>query len=403
MESARFAPSDDRSLDQVTSSRRLLEAARQWIDAIGPLAAHCLPIEGAGRPIGIGVRTNGGRLVRAWRLRAGDVDEVEVLPDDAHPFAYIDGWAGMWMGSPPAGPNWPWILLRDDIAAQSIAVLESELPLGGDSGVWHDELRYRQCRILAQEATIFHRPLGVHDLLARAEEALAAARPAVRTLFRFGRFDLADVQLQELAEWLRGLPQDCVERPVPAPDLDGRSGSGWVWDVYSDQRLLEYAAEVYGNACQAYDELARHTFGKFAWSLGLSAIAPVAIVGSVHPASEGVYPSPGIDYRQIPLDLMQAEVAGRSGVWISRNGRCALSLAERSEGYSPDRWDDHWRVVSTWIAAQRGATPFRRAVVGSSVLHTNQDRPASAIAAGWMFDDLKAFGLAQGTFPRLDH
>jgi hypothetical protein len=54
--------------------------------------------------------------------------------------------------------------------------------------------------------------------------------------------------------------------------------SSWVWDRYSPERLMEFEAEVYGHACEAYDEALTRTFSRLGWSMPSSALHPFGVI-----------------------------------------------------------------------------------------------------------------------------
>ena len=205
------------------------------------------------------------------------------------------------------------------------------------------------------------------------------------------------------AKWLRRYlgekPEGQLRRPLPTPDLPA-PGSGWVWSVYSQERLLEYAAELYSKACLAYEELATQTFQRFSWTLSLFSQRPISVLGvlDVRRGADGEGP-PGIKFRAVPTHLMERAIADSPFDWfLATTGRCALRLAGRQDkrGFEPDIGIGN-ETLKEWMQTARDSSPFVSFSTVDSLLETNHDRAASEIALSWLVDDLKAIGMFSGS------
>lgn len=379
---------------------RLLRSARSWIDAAGTLAPNVLPIDDGASPIRLGARMDGNRLSWAWSAECGVTDEVVILPPHVHPLTPSLDWRARQSGVLPAGRAWPWEILRDDVARQVLPLLESPQIPTADGGIWQHEARYRTARIVANVGSALHPPLEREGLLRRIVAFMERMGDNLtRSTLANGPGSIVGRQALDLYEWLSVQSFSHFERPAPAPDLDpidGRYASGF----YSDECLLRFVAEVFGNACLAYEELADSLFGAFGWSLGANACRPLGFVGALTLRSER-QTAPVLDYAQLPLELLQAEIRHEPRLVVSESGRAAISeqAPDDSQGLMWGRryWDD----TRAWMDAHLIESPFRSLHTGSAVVDLNGDRPASQVAAHWIWDDLKALSLASGTFPRL--
>jgi hypothetical protein len=394
-------------LDPSTSPGRLLRATRTWVDAIGNLAPGVFPVASPADPIRLGVRICGDALDHAWSMRPGPVDEVVALPDSVLPFAAPDSdWVGLHSGRPPQGTAWPWETRRDDIARNILRLLDGNLVLGPDGGVWQREARYRVARIVNRNGSVLHPPLDRESTIDILEDMLMQAGGDIhRVGFVINGRNVDGPQFADLHSWLESQTFAHFERPVPTPDkgFAPGSGAGWVSDVYSNEQLVRLTSEVYGNACLAYDEMADSWFASFGWSLGNNACRPFGVLGKIKfRKSERPGNVPVLDYVQVPMDILSEEIRSRADLTVSTNGRAGIVLP------NDDKHEEWWELPERWTRFRYWAdqhsveSPFWSLSWSSTVIECAHDRPASLQAATWMWNDLKRLNLTSGTFPQLN-
>ncbi|WP_157581480.1 hypothetical protein [Phycicoccus sp. Root563] len=383
---------------------RKLAATRAWVDSIGPLAVRCFPIDEPQTPIRLGLRiSQNGSQTWGWSTEGTATgDEVVALPADLTPFGPPKpGWARGTSGQPPTGSSWPWLAVQQDVRHLTLKILESDQLLGGDVGVWATELMYSWCRVILDERRFTHPPMDRKLLLAKVEQLLELVENPVTSSFAFGRHTIHGENLLALRDWLKIQSAEFIRRPVPAPDTPQSQASNFIWDVYSDQHLVKFAAETYGNACQAYGEVATHTFAKFGWSLGRCAYAPIGVLGTVT-RSRGTSFSdgPSVSYVQLPLEALE-DIPSSDGYVLSANGRAAIRWTDKE--YNQETYQHQSSLLQSWTDRRRRTTaPFGSLHWSNGVLHTNGDRLSSDIAANWLHSDLKSVSLSDGTFPQLN-
>jgi hypothetical protein len=398
---------DGMLLDPSTSPRRLLRATRTWVEAIGDLAPGVFPIASASDPIRLGVRVRGDTLYRAWSMRPGSVDDVVALPDSVAPYTVWSGdWVGLHAGVPPQSTAWPWETRRDDIANNILPMLEGNLVLGPDGGVWQHEARYGVARIVSGSRSVLHPPLDreatmgvLEDMLTRAGSDIHRARFAIN-----GR-TVGGLQVADLHSWLESQTFTYFERPVPTPDkgFAPGPGGGYVWDVYSNEHLVRFTSEVHGNACQAYDDMADTWFASFGWSLGMNACRPFGVLGKIRFLESGrLGHEPVLDYVEVPMDILSGEIRNRADLAVSTNGRAAIGLSDDDERVEWWELPERWTRLRDWADNHRIESPFWSLGGASTIIECVHDRPASLQAAHWMWNDLKRLNLTSGTFPQLN-
>lgn len=393
-------------IDPIGAPQRLLRATRTWIDATGELATKAYPIRDT-ESFTLGVRVSGNRVDVGWLIEESTQDRVLPLPDDVHPFVHNTGpWWPDRAGAIAEANEWPWILSQARIKREVLPLLNREPSLGPAAGVWCRESRYRALRRLTRSESFLFPPIPRDSALATVTNLLQHVGDPAHAVLQVGRGHIRGDMLVNLAAWLAELDDDVIERPVPVPDVDpSQARSSWIWDVYSEPRLQEFYATVLGLACVAYDELAETVFSKFAWSLGTRAEGEFGVIADLSFFSGwGGTHMPGIASAKVPIRLVEeARLHAGSTALIAPNGRALVTLSPtRTDG--PSWVHDFVRAHTDGIRSSRATNPFSHfgSYSDSIADGTNSNRPASSFAARWVFDDLKALGLAEGTFPQLE-
>lgn len=394
------------TIDKATAGARLLRATRAGVNALGELAPLYFPVASTEQPIVLGVRVDGPTLVLGWRTRSEATDEVVDLPSDVHPLNF-EGDRELWLarrsGPVPDGSEWPWRLVQEDIGRQTLQILNSHPKIGPRFGIWHLESIYAAARHLGGKPTAMFEPMLVTSILEAAQRFLSMVGDPRKAAYHSNGRTIPGQTISDLVAWLAEQDSDVLERPLPPPDLDPTQSGGWVWGLYSDVQLQSFYAEAYGHACVAYDEALESEFGNFSWSMGAGSDGEFGVVGDLSYLSKTAMGGrrPGITTARVPIAQV-SEISSRLGpnARVSRNGRALFTR-------SPDDKSGSWveDLVRDRPVLRRSAGAFSRSGTLSSSIadYSSHSRPASELAARWIFDDLKAMGIAQGTFPQLDN
>jgi len=270
---------DDEDLDAKTSGARLLRALRTWTDALGPLANGVLPSPVVQGPVGLGVTVSGHRINVAFSTSRPAVDNVTEVPAGVHPLlpAPVPDWWPWISGGAPEGDAWPWTMVRNMIARATLKKLSNDPFLGSPDGIWVQERRFDLARRVLGRGSLFHGNLPVDEVRQRAADAFdAVGRDRGARISFSGSAAYSGAELEDLGLWLDATEPTLVVSHLPEEDVP-RPASGWVWNFYSPQRLMEFEVEVYGRACEAYDEAEAHAFARLGWSMPSSAHAPFGL------------------------------------------------------------------------------------------------------------------------------
>ena len=258
--------SENEFLEGSNAGQRILLAARTWINATAPLASLLFPVNDANQRISLRVAVSGGVVSTVWDREVPPSDVVSQLSSDFR--GQEDGsWLEFSSGVALAGFDWPWAKHQDRISKRMAKMLEGAYRLGPVDGVWHNESRYRLARELANTRSPMFAPLDRHQVASVVHDFLSQWDEPLNVRWSRNGSWIHGTNLVDLAAWLDSLDGDLIHRPLPAPDQD--PPGGWVWSLYSDERLQEFTAEAYGQACVAYDEARATTFSAFSWSMGM--------------------------------------------------------------------------------------------------------------------------------------
>lgn len=390
---------DGRPLDAETSGARLLRALRTWADALGPLAPGVLPKAVVEGPVGLGVNVSGHKIGVALAVARPDADYVAGPPARKAPSASSSDWRSWFGGTAPEGDAWPWIVIRDQIADGTLRRLANDPYMGSPNGVWRQERRIDIARQLVGRGVLPQAVLLAGEVRTRATEVLG--KIGQDGSVRLGSFRIAGYELQDLITWIDSEGTTEIELALPTPDVTHPS-SGWVWDLYSPERLMKLEVEVYGRACVAYDEALTHTFAPLGWSMPSSVLQPFGVVLELEYQSDGSGDrTPDLTAVRAPMPLISQLAPSGPGVLWSTTGRAVISQVPNG---SHDPWDSHsatGRIITSWLAEQH-----REPLSALSGTATDADdmvvsRPSASVAARWIWDDLQRLGLGSGMLSQL--
>ena len=396
---------DGEDVDASTAGPRLLRATRTWINSLGELSPAVFPVAEAAQPIGLGVQVSGKRVSTGWLRTPPASDLLLELPSHVHPFAPLDTrWWPDRSGSVAEGDEWPWMLVHKRIAGTMLKVLDKHPLVGGTGGVWQAESRYRALRIVLNSRSMLYPPIDRDEAIRVIEGKLGGLPDGEVESWTFPSGTIDGYEIVDVLSWLKAYPEPSIIRPLPAPDRETPTG-GMIWDFYSDDGLRLFCSEMLGNGCEGYDEAAAGLFSRFNWSLGTGDPGSFGVLAELAFQSDGPRGRmPVVNKMVLPLDVLSDEIdSWGSDFALSSNGRAAVAFASDAS-HSDLRFHERSRALFDRVGPRlTGGGPFRRGLgwSGSILDQVHHPRPASLTAAKWLWSDLKALDLADGTFPQL--
>lgn len=395
---------DDEILDPRTSGPRLLRSLRTWTDALGPMADGVLPYAFVRGPARLGVSVSGNQVHVALSRSQPLADDVTEVPPGVHALirTRVRDWQPWFSGTPPPGEAWPWVMVRERIANATQGKLSADPSLGSTNGVWAQERRYDLSRRLLNQSSLLHNDLLASTVRKQAEElfVLLDRDKNVRFSIR-GTTEYSVSELTELISWIDKATPEYVLWHLPKEDVTHPSGH-WTWDFYSPQRLMEFEAEVYGRACEAYDEALIHSFTRLGWSMPGAAFAPFGVVLELQDGGDDQIGNiPNLTVIRAPTALMNNLVTNASDARWSTSGRAVITHIERDSESDFQRYSKILDIIHSWTVTQN-----HEPIAGLNFMRTSADdmsktRPASSVAAEWLWEDLEKIGLGEGFSPNL--
>lgn len=398
--------SDDESLDPNTSGPRLLRALRTWSDALGPLASGIVPWPVVRGHVGLGVTVSGRRIDVALSTALPATDYVTDVPPGVHPFVQgaVPDWIPWSSGAAPQGNAWPWIMVQNRIAGKTREKLSKDPFLGAPEGIWVQERRFDLARRLLDQGSPFRTPLPADRVREQAAGLLNALRRGRGTRIEISASAACSgAELEDLISWIDRTSTTHVLSHLPDADMPNRSGP-WIWDLYSPQRLMEFEVEVYGRACEAYDEALDHAFTNLGWSMPASAFAPFGVLLEIQydDAATRLGSIPGLIAMRVPMPMLAGLVSTDAEATWSTSGRAVVTRSNDEPSANWDRYESTVESICGWLAEQNRELTGGLGWTSTGADDMSKRRPASSLAAHWLWDDLNSIGLAAGTSPQLE-
>lgn len=381
----------------IDCARRLRHALATLVTALGPVGGRLGLTDESGHIRTIGAFVEGRSVTMGMRTDGNaDTDAVQLPRLDPHTRKGPDGstWGGFRVGHPPADfMAWPWQWGLAWVSQGLERLLGARaLPLPATKP-FQDERRWQLARAMCHSRAIAHQPLSGTTLLVSAEQLLDSmrAKGTVRLTWSGGgrNVDTTPDEITALIQQLKepGTIADDgqLHRPYPVPDAIPPL-SNTIGSIYSDNALRLLVEQVYANTLVLYQDLVTTWFPTLAPMLGLACVLPVLLTGRVMPRGDSLG-GPDFVYHMEPLPLTEPS-------------RAEVSLATTDKellGYDPG---DLQAMMVFSLRLRQLVTTFRPGVGGwanprsmNADLWVWGDRPATALAHRWLWEDLRALHM----------
>lgn len=358
------------------SGKRIRETMTSWVKGIGNLANFIAPVNETGvlRPLGIHV--GHGDITTAWHYGEQNKSEIyELFQDDSKAYGTITtthvGRYSTWAWQRTLGE------LKDNLAA-----LLQERALYVDSS----PIAIEQSWALFLELTRNSSPCCDYLLLDDVKKLLTE-RYAGRSLIKIGnrKYDSGSIwrHIRSLEE--KGL--DRIVQPWPGPDVELEADHYYVWDLFTDQRLLERTSAIYQQSIEAYIQLVDTFFPALKNRLQIYNTLPSILKGQLTiPKIGGKRRCPRLDWHFDPLPLKQT-----SRVEIELCDKIDFKPADRGElSVVYDKLRRMRPECAEWIGYQSTG----------QLLDNFQPDPVTETVYGWIWDDLKRISWVDWSLSR---
>ena len=372
------------------AGQRVHQTLLSWLSAVNPVADLALYGTVPAPPLVLGHSVTGSELVTALKTDPvpGQDDVVELpRPVDHETLETFVGRHGHWRsGRPPTEYSaWPWHWSLDWLTSNLQPALRRQLP-AAHCGAWLAERRWALCRALVGHKGFLLEPVDAEAAVQAARRHTASQRVTFGSARRPGLSATGSELTMLVAALEAGEGVDShgqIHSPIPAPDLPAGS-SRWVMGTYSEPALVSFAVYIYETAISIYKTLCEQWFPTLLPTLGLAAMLPVSLSGTVSRINEGDRLWTGVNYCQIPLHSTESSTAAFTPGpppprdWINTNMETANETLQRLH---PD------------------AAPWSRPGYTMQHLGASSDAPATDMAHSWLWKDLARLKLITGAAP----
>ncbi len=372
------------------AGQRVHQALEAWLSALAPAAGHAIYGASPRPQLVIGHQMAGQDLITAIKGEPVKPEQLVVAlpePPDYEALNVFAGEHGSWTAGPPRTnyPAWPWHWSLEWIKKNLEPFVRRGLPAEANP-LWQAERRWALARAILNQKGLRLEPVDAKAVEAGAQQFASSIRVTFGSA-RGGARTASGAELRALITDLQaGVGIDAngkIHAPMPVPDqLD--APAHWVMDIYSEAALVDLAIYTYQAALVIYQTLVTRWFPMLASTLGLAAMLPVTVVGTVTRDTTNGLTHAGVNYCLVPQP----------------------SSAESTVAFTfgpPPNHDDVLQLLDT--AEQQlqrfhpSSAPWSSIAYHWSHFASSSDTPATDLAHRWLWEDLRRLRLVSQSVP----
>lgn len=350
---------------------RIRDAMDAWIQGIGPLARLTGPVKPDGTTCPLGLQINRRWVTTSWYRGNETVPDVMDLPPSTHVLgAYDPTWPSIHHRQVGNQPAWAWRDTHGELVESVTRLLDGRrLPMS-DGPLLREEV-WEFALSVAGHSSLYSESISLQAIRQSIDEWLTPNLAAINIGGRtYERVDL--IRLVTEIDRLITDRQSYISEPWPSADKELFSSS-WVWDLFSEERLLERTRAIYAGALVSYEQLVNQWFPNFADRLDTMIMLPARVHGILYrpERTTGFQSGPGIFWRLEPL---------------SPENSSFIDILPEDERHGRDDFGEFCERV-------RAMRPKFSEWLGISEVHGILDvfgpRPATNLAYHWIASDLR--------------
>ena len=359
--------------------RRVRESTERWLEGAGPLAPLIGPVRATGGLLPVGAHVRGHWLTTGWYTGSEQLPAVTALPTGLFGFLAADDptateWIGVRGARPGRQAGWAWRWSFEQFRDALESVLNGRrLPLL--DGPLADSKLWTTAAALLDLSFLHDDPIAI--------EPLTRAIPAHADVVINAKGRLVDTAGFTHALTKR-LERGQTELVPPLPGPDRLFGGGFIWDPWTESRLLERTRAVFQLALAGYEHITDTLFARLAPWMQMAVTLPARLHGRLHPAEAvgGVFGGPTMTW------WLEALPAGEGA-------QIAIEI-ERVE----DR--DLWGAIGHQLVMRARSMRPRQAAWLDVTLHSGflqifESPAAEELVYSWLWNDLKRIQWVDGT------
>ena len=357
-------------------------AMEAWGRGLGELYPVIGPVGHDGNTATLGIRLETPYITTSWYVGSEELPAVLDLPGCVGWSKFNPDWSGLSSERVPRTKTWPWVMTKRRLVDSLSETIRSK-GLALDSTDAIRELCWTFALAAKEQGEFNPTPIYIRDVL-RFINYIEDDGIRPKTI-PYWLNDFSDRDVRSIKTCLSESVEDGEEFITePWPSADQSKSSGWVWEFYSEQRLLERANAVYAGALRIYENMVDRWFKAFGARLRLNQLLPVRLEGrlAMPPPQDTDNPrSEPILYwrtRSLPVDA-ESTVAFE------------LGPGEEFEANPHSYWRDEEKTLKQ---LRPGDGIAISAISRSGLLHIYDSRSATELAYDWLKGELWELGWA---------
>ena len=354
------------------------QAMQAIADAFATGAGFVADVNPEGRVVPLGVASDEHHLTVASYLGSEERPDVFPLPPDFNPFDLSQEWGQVRGAIRGPGAAWAWIWVRDAARGRLEGVIKRRhIPIDPD-GPLAEEQAWDFATTVMRTSILGTDQLPLDEVIERAMAIPGTGEPAQRVIYQHAGGHSHDLRAV-LGYLLRRRKEGVEILQTPLPPADRLDGGSWIGELYSDERLLEVADQMYRRAMTAYRELVERWFPRFASRLEHYVLLPARIEGNLRntrKTESGFGPIPHISGYLLPLPEGSAD-------------EVAIGMGELDQPF--ERASEVWRAQKV---ARPNAARWLGGTVGGLPFEVGHRTPVAEIVYRWLGQDFHRLGMA---------
>jgi len=255
--------------------KMLQECMRKWIKGLENLAYVIAPFRYS-KIADLGVDVDGIEISVAWNEKSYNEDIKTFTGKD------LLFWGGNIRSHVPVAQSiWPWIDTLEYLS-KNLKEIVKQKPLLLQDGILLDEYIWRVSCILTEKGSLFDDIIDISEIEEYRKYSYATNLNVNNILINI-KYYFSEI------DKLIDKGQTFISAPWPKHDISCRESGGWIWDSYSDQRILEKTIFIYDNAFKEYLRVVEEWFPLIKENLSLYNLLPVKFNGDIHISRENTY------------------------------------------------------------------------------------------------------------------
>lgn len=343
----------------------LQECMKTWIKGLGNLAYIIAPFKN-GKIADIGIDVDGIGISVSWNRKSYKEDIREFIGRD------LLFWGGSMKSYVPiAQAIWPWVDTLEYLS-ENLKQLIKQRPLLLQEGILLDEYIWKISCILTNRGSLYDEDIFISEIEKYRKYSYAnnfmINNKTINLNFYFAEIDK-----------LIDKGQTFINVPWPKHDLSYGENGGFVWEPYSDKKILEKTIFIYENAMKEYLKVVEKWFPLIKENFSIYNILPAKLNGDIHISRKN-------GYQGCPTMDWYYEILPKG-----ENSCVNFNLVDKPKRHEK-LFQDYSHIRQEMWKKRREKSEWIDFSSGGKILDIFGDNLVTNVVFEWLEDDLKRIG-----------